>query len=566
MLKMTLKEDVILVRGGGVELVRFKSMLANLILMDEVITVKNKEVRIPSKYLHQVSGLLEQCAGWIEAENSDHFKEVISGIDEHLTARKKIQDIVESGDTSIEDPMWKLVLTPYQALAVKCITLKGLKGLCLFDEQGTGKTLTAIAAFDILVKRGVVGRMIVVSPTTLIGNWAHEIEKFAPNMYSTVEVKGSAKEKFELLNSSSQIYLMNYETVSNQEIAVCAIASTENTLLVADESFMVKNPDAKRSGAIEALRRRCRMGLMLCGTPAPNSPTDIVHQFNMADGGITFSESTITGDLDKDRLNIESCIDQRGAYLRRLKSAVLPELPVKNFQVVQIPLDGEQASLYREASHALQLELQKLDNEMFCRSLAWYFQRRAALLQLCVNPRLIDPLYSSEPAKHKVLDGILDHQLSLGKKIVIWSVYRGDIDDIEARYQAHGVVRIDGSIPSSDRSQIVDRFQNDPLIKVFVGNPAAAGAGITLHAASICIYMSFSNQAAHFMQSLDRIHRKGQLADSVEYIFLVAKNTIEERELAALQRKEQAQQNLLGDVEQEGSFTLADALEELDIL
>jgi SNF2 family DNA or RNA helicase len=241
-------------------------------------------------------------------------------------------------------------------------------------------------------------------------------------------------------------------------------------------------------------------------------------------------------------------------------------LPDKNFQVVQVPLEGEQAALYREASHALQLELQKLDNEKFSRSLAWYFQRRAALLQLCVNPRLIDPLYSSEPAKHKVLDGILDQQISLGKKIVIWSVYRADIDDIEARYQDHGVVRIDGSIPSSDRSDIVARFQSDPSIKIFVGNPAAAGAGITLHAASICVYMSFSNQAAHFMQSLDRIHRKGQLADSVEYIFLVARTTIEERELAALQRKEQAQKTLLGDVEEEGALTLAYALEELDIL
>jgi SNF2 family DNA or RNA helicase len=565
MLRMTLNDDEIVIIGSGIPLVLFKSKLANLISLDEVTTVKEGGLRIPSKYLHQISDLLQKSTAKTDTESSNHLKKAISGIDEHLNAKKLIQDIVESGETSIEDPLWKPILTPYQALAVNCITLQGLKGLCLFDEQGTGKTVTAIAAFDILVKRNVVDRMIVVSPTTLIGNWALEIKKFAPNLYSTLEVKGSSKEKFELLNCSSQIYLMNYETVSMQETMVCSIASTGNTLLVADESFMIKNPDAKRSVAIESLRKKCCLGLMLCGTPAPNSPTDIVHQFNIADGGITFSGYSITGNMEKDRHNIESCIEQRGAYLRRLKSDVLPELPDKNFQVVQIPLEGEQAALYREASHALQLELQKLDNEKFLRSLAWYFQRRSALLQLCVNPRLIDPLYSSEPAKHKALDKILDHQISLGKKIVIWSVYRSDIDDIETRYSAHGVVRIDGSIPSVERSKMVERFQNDPSIKVFVGNPAAAGAGITLHAASICIYVSFSNQAAHFMQSLDRIHRKGQLADSVEYIFLVAKNTLEERELAALQQKEKAQKDLLGDEADEGSFTLAYALEELSI-
>ena len=86
-------------------------------------------------------------------------------------------------------------------------------------------------------------------------------------------------------------------------------------------------------------------------------------------------------------------------------------------------------------------------------------------------------------------------------------------------------------------------------LRLFIGNPGAAGAGITLTAASVAIYFSFSNQAAHYLQSVDRIHRRGQLAKEVLIYLLICKDTIEERELATLTRKESAQQQLMGDVD-----------------
>jgi SNF2 family DNA or RNA helicase len=93
----------------------------------------------------------------------------------------------------------------------------------------------------------------------------------------------------------------------------------------------------------------------------------------------------------------------------------------------------------------------------------------------------------------------------------------------------------------------VQRFQEDPECRLFVANPAAAGAGLTLHAARVAVYESFSNQAAHFLQSLDRIHRRGQERD-VRYVILLCEDTIDEAEFDRLKRKEAAAQNLLGDV------------------
>jgi SNF2 family DNA or RNA helicase len=97
------------------------------------------------------------------------------------------------------------------------------------------------------------------------------------------------------------------------------------------------------------------------------------------------------------------------------------------------------------------------------------------------------------------------------------------------------------------RREAVRAFQNDSSTRVFVGNPAAAGAGLTLHAARVAVYESLTNQAAHYLQSLDRIHRRGQDRD-VRYVVLLGRDTIEETEFETLRRKEQAAQDLLGDL------------------
>jgi SNF2 family DNA or RNA helicase len=98
---------------------------------------------------------------------------------------------------------------------------------------------------------------------------------------------------------------------------------------------------------------------------------------------------------------------------------------------------------------------------------------------------------------------------------------------------------------------------------LFVGNPAAAGAGITLHASYDAVYISYSNQAAHYLQSLDRIHRRGQVSEEVNYYLLVCEGTIEESEVKRLRGKEIKQHELLGDVVK-WPTSLDEALSELN--
>jgi SNF2 family DNA or RNA helicase len=315
-----------------------------------------------------------------------------------------------------------------------------------------------------------------------------------------------------------------------------------------DESFFIKNPDSKRTQALKRLREWCGRAYVLCGTPAPNSPHDIIEQFNFVDFGLTFRETEIPKDRDAALPVIQACLQERGLFIRHLKQDVLPELPPKSFRKILLKLEPVQRQLYRTILTNLFEDLKGTDDISFKRNIVSFLAKRSALLQLCSNPSGVVDGYSEIPAKILALDSILRDLIeSRHEKIVLWSFYTGAIDRIMARYKDYAPVRYDGTINNiSNRRSAVDKFQNDSETMLFVGNPAAAGAGLTLHRSSIAIYESFSNQAAHYLQSIDRIHRRGQRRET-EYLILLCDGTLEAREFDRMTKKEEAGYALLGD-------------------
>jgi len=236
-------------------------------------------------------------------------------------------------------------------------------------------------------------------------------------------------------------------------------------------------------------------------------------------------------------------------YLRRLKHEVLPDIPAKNFTLTKVQLRPEQDRLYQADLNDLAFDVHSVDDREFQRRRSSFLARRARLLQVCSHPGVFDPHYDEEPAKFLALDRLVEEIVDqAGEKVVIWSYYRFSLDHIARRFASRGLVRIDGTITGlDDRIQAVRRFQEDAETHIFLGNAAAAGAGITLTAARHAIYESYSNQAAHWLQSIDRIHRRGQDRDVMCHVLITA-NTLEEREFARLQQKERVARDLLGDV------------------
>jgi SNF2 family DNA or RNA helicase len=245
---------------------------------------------------------------------------------------------------------------------------------------------------------------------------------------------------------------------------------------------------------------------------------------------------------------VQQVVETRGLYVRHLKADVLPDLPEKRFQRVYVPLEPQQRRAYEAALQHLILDLESVSEQEFRRQIPNFLARRLALLQICSNPIAVVPGYRETPAKLHALDALLRELIHHQReKVVLWSFYTASIDAIVARYAQHGVVRYDGQVTQvTARRDAVRRFQEDEQTMLFVANPAAAGAGLTLHRARFAIYESLSNQAAHYLQSLDRIHRRGQ-SRQVDYIVLLGERTIELAEYDRLIRKEGSAQQLLGD-------------------
>ena len=440
-------------------------------------------------------------------------------------------------------------LDEHQIEAVAAMTVPSLVGLALFDEQGLGKTIMALCAFDRLRQINQVDYLLVVAPKSVLTSWLNDIKRMFVDRYAVRVVAGSWDTRRRRIRSHSEILLCSYEVVvSDKDLLIRTIRSKQaRVLLVVDESYFIKNPYAKRSQALVALRTYCDRTIILCGTPAPNSPKDLINQIDM----ITPGSLTTTGTIPEDDQETKQLVSQRLQniiYLRRLKADVFPTIPEKQFERVFINMRPIQSALYKRAYRDLVLAVRGVDEQEFQRNLGSFLARRNALLQICSHPGSIDPLYHEVPAKLLALDKLLQELIiAQRKKVVIWSFYRYSLDAIASRYQHYGLVRIDGSVTQlSKRKEAIKRFQEDKDTRVFLGNAAAAGAGITLTAAHHAIYESFSNQAAHYMQSVDRIHRRGQKYD-VTYHILLARHTIEESEFNRILEKEHSGRELLQD-------------------
>lgn len=442
-------------------------------------------------------------------------------------------------------------LDDHQLVNVAAMTDDNVFGLCLFDEQGAGKTVSVLYAFDHLVATNRADVLVVVSPKSMLPEWEKETRRFMGDLYRVAVVSGHRRERHHAIHSGADILVLNFEGVSTHEADIASLAERcrGRAVLVIDESYHIKNPDAQRTTAVGRIREMFGRAWILCGTPAPNSPRDLVSQFDLVDYGITFDGVDVPDDRVVALDIVRDVIELRGLYLRHLKEHVLPDLPAKSFTRLRTELQPMQTRAYEAAANSLIADLREMSDEAYARHLPTVLARRMALLQICSNPTLIVPGYDEVPSKLLALDTLLDEAVAnRGQKVVVWSSFTHSLEAILERFRRFNPVRYDGKVTSvEERGNAVRAFQEDDSTMLFVANPAAGGAGLTLHRAHLAVYESLSNQAAHFMQSVDRLHRRGQTRD-VEYVVLITSETIEEAEFQRLADKETASHDLFGDI------------------
>jgi SNF2 family DNA or RNA helicase len=442
------------------------------------------------------------------------------------------------------------ILDPHQIVNVAAMTLPEGFGLCVFDEQGAGKTVSFIFAFDLLVDRDQADVALIIAPLSMVAEWPKDIATFTRDLYRVAVLSGSRKDKLRLLGSGADILVTNFETAVSLEPELRAYLRNfrGRAVIAVDESFFIKNPASNRTRAISRLREWCDRAYVLCGTPAPNSAHDLIAQFSFVDFGVTFGAVRIPPEREAAKSLVQQIISNGAPYVRHLKKDVLPDLPAKQFTKVLVRLAPVQLRIYGALLGDYIKALEESDDLSFQKQLGSFLGRRSAMLQVCSNPRSVLSDYEETPAKLVALDRLVQELVQQNReKVVIWSFFTQSLTAIVERYQQHNPVRYDGSVQSiHDRRAAVRAFQEDDTTMLFVGNPAAAGAGLTLHRAKYAIYESFSNQAAHYLQSLDRIHRRGQTRNA-EYIVLLCDQTLEISEFERVEEKERHAQQLLGD-------------------
>ncbi len=488
-------------------------------------------------------------------------------IRQHESAKTEVAAAVSDPLRFLSDYRYLHKLDSHQINAVAAICAASVKGIALFDEQGLGKTISALCAFDRMRELDILDKLLVVAPKSVLSSWVDDAHRMFEHGYVVRIASGSVVTRRRCIREEFDILIFNYEClIAELQLFIRTIESRKTRVLfVVDESYFVKNRDARRSKAVAALRPHCSRTLILCGTPAPNSPHDLLNQIDVVSPEMSTRPRYV---------NSEDCAAKEMAQkalaeiicLRRLKKDVLPQIPGKHFEKILLDLQPLQQSLYRKVKNELVVEVRGLDDGTFRKRLRSFLARRSALLQICSHPGALDRSYTEVPAKLLALDQLLEGLIKQKqKKVVVWSFYRYTLEAIANRYSHYGIARIDGSVTKiKDRSDAIKRFQSDENVKLFVGNAAAAGAGITLTAAHDAIYESFSNQAAHYMQSVDRIHRRGQKFPTTYYVLLGA-NTIEEGQFDRILQKERDGQGLLGDRYEE-PLTRERFLRELDVI
>jgi SNF2 family DNA or RNA helicase len=424
--------------------------------------------------------------------------------------------------------------------------LTGQAGGLLAFEQGLGKTFVAIEAFRRLLEAGKADRLVVVCPNSLKRNWLAEFRKFAPHVSVDI-VEGTPKvRRTAFKNSRARVVITSYETARAETTALVALCQRQRTALVLDESHAAKNWKSQTSTAMRIVAPYVAFRWLLSGTPVTNTAADLHTQVQIIEPGKSSlgSAEAFKARLEDDPTATFAKPTFDRLILRRTKEQCL-DLPEKTYADLRVELPDWQRRVYDQMRDEMVTEIRNMTGEQYTAYASTALAKLTRLIQIASNPSLIFPELDRLPAKFEALDGLISDILSVpGRKVILWSNYIRTIEQLVHRFP--GAVAIYGATPNDERQGIAQRFQEDPDTRLLIANPAAAGTGFTLTAASYTVYESLSWRYDHYAQSQDRNHRIGQ-TQSVTYVRLIAADTIEEAVVTALERKSSLARSLLGD-------------------
>ncbi|HTJ42654.1 MAG TPA: DEAD/DEAH box helicase [Kofleriaceae bacterium] len=439
------------------------------------------------------------------------------------------------------------VLRPYQRAGADWLAFcrdAGL-GCVLADDMGLGKTVQALAALR--------GRTLVVSPTSVVFNWAAEARRFRPDL--RVSLYHGPRRKIE---ADADVTLTSYPLLRND---IEELSDVAWDTVVLDESQTIKNPDSQVARA--AYRLRAGWRLTLSGTPVENRLDELWSQIHFTNPGLLggradFSERWAQPISNGDAGAAARLRERIKPFvLRRKKRDVAPELPPRTEAVLHVELDERERNLYDTIRAATQRDILKL-----LESGGGVMAALEALLRLrqaSCHSALVPGQSAESSSKVEVLLEALADAAADGHKALVFSQWTSLLDLIEPHLRAQDIAftRLDGS--TRDRQGVVAEFQADGGPPVMLISLKAGGTGLNLTAADHVFLVDPWWNPAVEDQAADRAHRIGQDKPVMVYR-LVARDTVEERILSLQASKRALADAALGDADRAVALTRDDLL------
>jgi SNF2 family DNA or RNA helicase len=523
---------------------------------------KTKLWAVPYKYLKQFEDVMgNHLILWKDKETAS------GGIDEKTIPA-----------TSIVNYKFKVKPFDFQIRGFNAIFQRNF--LILADEMGLGKTFESITAIEAKRQYGQLKRGVVVCKASLLYNWKEEIEKFTD--LKAVVITGTAKQRAKIFSDLRYtddwtFIIISFETF---RIHVYNLNQFDTDIgldfLLIDEAQKIKSPESQIGRDIHYIPFKYKY--LLTGTPLPNTPLEAYNYLKL--GGVIdmnywqFKHRyAILGGYGKKEIvgykNIKELIDLiQNNMLRRLKKDKLKDLPDIVFKTINLEMTKGQKKLYNAVVREIEEDLKDTSLDNVPKALA----KLVRLQQITDAPALLDSKEKS--VKLEALDGLLEDIVDGGNKVIIFSRFRTMAEIMYNRYKKYKPAMIHGNIDAqgkplhvaekiveknhsgaenkaelikeltySDRQKEVQRFQNDPKCKIIIITQAAM-EGVTLTAANYVICVDSLWSHAYMDQVISRAHRISQ-KNCVNVYYLVCKNTIDEKVMAVLERKELMAQTML---------------------
>ncbi|WP_241518888.1 DEAD/DEAH box helicase [Streptomyces sp. CB03238] len=422
-------------------------------------------------------------------------------------------------------------------------------GACLADDMGLGKTITLISLhLHRQTDVSAAGPTLVVCPTSLMGNWQREVERFAPGT-PVRRFHGSGRDLEGL--ADGEFVLTTYGTM---RLDAARLARVGWGLVVADEAQHVKNPYSATAKQLRAIGAKARVALT--GTPVENNLSELWAILDWTTPGLlgrlgTFRSryaQAVEGGADPAVARRLAAL-VRPFLLRRRKSdpGIAPELPPKTETDRAVSLTAEQAGLYEAVVRETLTAIAEADG-MERRGLV--VKLLTALKQICNHPAQYlkeeRPRIADRSGKLELLDELLDTILAEEASVLVFTQYVQMARLLEQHLAARGVRTqfLHGGTPVAEREAMVNRFQAGE-VPVFLLSLKAAGTGLNLtRAGHVVHYDRWWNPAVE-AQATDRAYRIGQ-TQPVQVHRLIAEGTIEDRIAGMLARKKELADSVLG--------------------